>query len=250
MPGVSTEMKNSLGKTLTTLTKVTVPKLDTAAKKIDDLLGTPSVDAGNLDKLKETLKELAERQKNLAVGGTEDKRYQTLRADINKAQTDATKMLGRLQREYRAFADSLRADPLALYRLLGIDVPNASLPPVVTSQNVQQLSGKTPAQVVALLESTWPGTDWEFFDVPGGSIVGNGVLSFFPRGAVVGGIGHDDALVAPDDRLALEQLERGFAQTDGRRWIVGPGCSIHPQTPPERLVAIRESLLRHAGRTS
>ena len=83
---------------------------------------------------------------------------------------------------YRAFADSLRADPLALYRLLGIDVPNASLPPVVTAQNVQQLSGKTPAQVVALLESTWPGTDWEFFDVPGGSIVGNGVLSFFPRG--------------------------------------------------------------------
>lgn len=100
MPGVSTEMKNSLGKTLTTLTKVTVPKLDTAAKKIDDLLGTPSVDAGNLDKLKDSLKELAERQKNLAVGGTEDKRYQTLRADINKAQTEAAKMLGRLQREY------------------------------------------------------------------------------------------------------------------------------------------------------
>jgi uroporphyrinogen decarboxylase len=75
-------------------------------------------------------------------------------------------------------------------------------------------------------------------------------LSFFPRGAVVGGIGHDDALVAPDDRLALEQLERGFAQTGGHRWIVGPGCSIHPQTPPERLVTIRETLLRQAGRTT
>jgi hypothetical protein len=36
--------------------------------------------------------------------------------------------------------------------------------------------------VVALLESTFPGTDWEFFDVPGGSILGNPVLSFFPRG--------------------------------------------------------------------
>ena len=74
--------------------------------------------------------------------------------------------------------------------------------------------------------------------------------SFFARGAVVGGIGHDDALIAPDDRLALEQIERGFAQTGGTRWIVGPGCSIHPQTPPERLDTIRESLIRHAGRTS
>ena len=27
-----------------------------------------------------------------------------------------------------------------------------------------------------------PGTDWEFFNVPGGSILGNQVLSFFPRG--------------------------------------------------------------------
>jgi hypothetical protein len=53
---------------------------------------------------------------------------------------------------------------------------------VVTADNVQQLSGKTPAQVLAILESTFPGTDWEFFDVPGGSIVGNRVLSFFPRG--------------------------------------------------------------------
>jgi uroporphyrinogen decarboxylase len=73
---------------------------------------------------------------------------------------------------------------------------------------------------------------------------------FFTRGAVLGGVGHDDALVAQDDSLALAQLERGFAQTGGRRWIVGPGCSIHPQTPPERLLALRESLMRHAGRIS
>jgi outer membrane receptor protein involved in Fe transport len=83
---------------------------------------------------------------------------------------------------YKSFADALRANPLYLYQLLGIGVPNPSVPPIVTSDNVQQLSGKSPAQVVALLESTFPGTDWEFFDVPGGSIVGNRVLSFFPRG--------------------------------------------------------------------
>jgi len=63
------------------------------------------------------------------------------------------------------------------------------------------------------------------------------------RGAVIGGIGHDDALVAADDTLALEQLERGFALTGGRRWIVAPGCSIHPSTPPERLDALREAVL-------
>lgn len=66
------------------------------------------------------------------------------------------------------------------------------------------------------------------------------------RGAVIGGIGHDDALVAADDALALAQLERGFALTGGRRWIVAPGCSIHPATPPERLDALREAVLARA----
>ena len=83
---------------------------------------------------------------------------------------------------YRAFADALRADPFALYRLLGIPVGDPLRPTVVTSDNVQQLSGRSPQQVLALLEATWPGTDWEFFDVPGGSLLGNRVLSFFPRG--------------------------------------------------------------------
>jgi uroporphyrinogen decarboxylase len=66
------------------------------------------------------------------------------------------------------------------------------------------------------------------------------------RGAVIGGIGHDDALVAADDALALSQLERGFALTGGRRWIVAPGCSIHPNTPPDRLEALREAVLARA----
>jgi hypothetical protein len=83
---------------------------------------------------------------------------------------------------YRPFADALRGDPFALYRLLGIPVGDPSRPTVVTADNVQQLSGRTPQQVLALLEATWPGTDWEFFDVPGGSVVGNRILSFFPRG--------------------------------------------------------------------
>ncbi|HTI38063.1 MAG TPA: TonB-dependent receptor [Vicinamibacterales bacterium] len=83
---------------------------------------------------------------------------------------------------YTGFANALRNDPLALYKLLGIAVADPSKPPVVTSDNIQQLSGKSAAQALALLESTYPGTDFEFFDVPGGSIVGNRVLSIFPRG--------------------------------------------------------------------
>jgi outer membrane receptor protein involved in Fe transport len=83
---------------------------------------------------------------------------------------------------YRPFADALRANPYYLYQLLGVAVTNPSAPPIVTADNIQELSGKSADQAIALLESTFPGTDWEFFDVPGGSIVGDRVLSFFPRG--------------------------------------------------------------------
>jgi len=85
---------------------------------------------------------------------------------------------------YSGFAAALRADPLALYKLLGIAVSDPSTPPVVTADNIQQLSGLTPDQAVAILEQAFPGTAWAFFNVPGGSIVGNRVLSFFPRGTL------------------------------------------------------------------
>ena len=85
---------------------------------------------------------------------------------------------------YKQFATDLRADPLALYKLLGIAVSDAARAPVVTADNIQQLSGKTAAQAVAVLDAKYPGTDFRFFDVPGGSSVGNRVLSFFPRGAL------------------------------------------------------------------
>jgi hypothetical protein len=100
MPGVSDQMKNSIGVTLTKISTVTIPKINIAIKKVTDLTGGDSADTANLATLKEQLETLAERHKNLAVGGLDDKRYQTLRADIQKAQLAATKMLGRVQREY------------------------------------------------------------------------------------------------------------------------------------------------------
>jgi hypothetical protein len=85
---------------------------------------------------------------------------------------------------YKQFATDLRNDPLALYKLLGINVTDPTKAPVVSADNIQQLSGKTADQAVALLQARYPGTGWRFFDVPGGSIVGNRVLSFFPRGDI------------------------------------------------------------------
>src|SRR5207247_8995752 len=111
---------------------------------------------------------------------------------------------------YRGFADSLRADPLALYKLLGIRVSDPSVPPVVTADNIQQLAALSPAQAVALLERTFPGTDFEFFDVPGGSIVGNRVLSFFPRGPL--GLSRDVSRYAEDRTPSTNAFNIGVEQ--------------------------------------
>lgn len=83
---------------------------------------------------------------------------------------------------YGRFAADLRADPLSLYKLLGIPVSEPTTVPVVTADNILALSGKTPAQALALIAEAYPGTDFRFADVPGGSIVGDRVLAFFPRG--------------------------------------------------------------------
>ena len=69
---------------------------------------------------------------------------------------------------YTPMANALRADPLALYKLLGISVSNPNVPPVVTAANIQQLSGLTADQAIAKLKTAFPGTDWQFFNVPGG----------------------------------------------------------------------------------
>ncbi len=130
-------------------------------------------------------------------------------------------------RAYRGFADALRANPLYLYQLLGIAVPNASAPPVVTADNVQQLSGKTPAQVVALLESTFPGTDWEFFDVPGGSIVGNRVLSFFPRGPLA--FSRDVSVYSQDRTPWTNAFNAGIEQQIGGDFSVS-AMYVHRRT--------------------
>jgi len=59
-------------------------------------------------------------------------------------------------------------------------------------------------------------------------------------GAVMRGVGQEDALQAASPEGVLRQLEDGLEQTGGRQWIVAPGCSIPPRTPPENLRAVRD----------
>lgn len=97
--------------------------------------------------------------------------------------------------------------------------------------------------LAALTDYPVAGFSWAATE-PGNLTLEQGLRVF--KGAAIGGIGHEDALVAPDDRLALAQLESGFNQTAGRRWIVAPGCSILPTTPQARLEVLREAVLSHA----
>ncbi len=57
-------------------------------------------------------------------------------------------------------------------------------------------------------------------------------------GAVMGGISQDEALVAADPAQAVAEFRRGSEQTQGRRWLVAPGCSIPPVVPAANLEAV------------
>ena len=59
------------------------------------------------------------------------------------------------------------------------------------------------------------------------------------KGAVMGGISHDGALVDPGPERALEEFRVALEATGGRRWLAAPGCSIPPATPPATLAALR-----------
>lgn len=60
--------------------------------------------------------------------------------------------------------------------------------------------------------------------------------------AVMGGISQEGALLAGDPAAARAEVEAGLRATGGRRWLVAPGCSIRPTTPPENLSAVRDAV--------
>jgi uroporphyrinogen decarboxylase len=63
-------------------------------------------------------------------------------------------------------------------------------------------------------------------------------------GAVMGGIAHEGSLQQLETAPVLAELESGFEQTGGRRWLAAPGCSIPPSTRPELLQALRGAIER------
>jgi uroporphyrinogen decarboxylase len=62
------------------------------------------------------------------------------------------------------------------------------------------------------------------------------------RGAVMGGISHDDALAHHDSSRAVSEYRRALEVTGGRRFLAAPGCSIPPATPAAHLQAVREAV--------
>lgn len=81
---------------------------------------------------------------------------------------------------------------------------------------------------------SWAATD------PSNPTLGQGLK--LVKGAVVGGISQEGALVSKDPNAAVEEFHRGWEQTGGRRWLVAPGCSIPPDTPPANLRAVRDAV--------
>lgn len=61
-------------------------------------------------------------------------------------------------------------------------------------------------------------------------------------GAMMGGISHMEALQDRDPQAAVREYQVGLKATGGRRWLVGPGCSIPPETPAANLQAVRAAV--------
>ncbi len=66
-------------------------------------------------------------------------------------------------------------------------------------------------------------------------------LSRLP-GAVMGGISQEGALRDADPARAIAEYGRGLEMTGGRRWLVGPGCSIPPSASPATLAALAAAI--------
>jgi uroporphyrinogen decarboxylase len=60
--------------------------------------------------------------------------------------------------------------------------------------------------------------------------------------AVMGGISQEGALLTGDEAAVRAEYEAGLRATGGRRWLVAPGCSIRPTTPPANLLAVRDAV--------
>jgi len=105
MPGVSTEMKEQLGKNVETL-KAAIGKIDIAARTFHTLANREPTAQHEITDIKAKLTDLTRRQTNLAVGGTDDSRYNTLRDEIRDANAAAPKLEKKIEAETETFKET------------------------------------------------------------------------------------------------------------------------------------------------
>lgn len=60
--------------------------------------------------------------------------------------------------------------------------------------------------------------------------------------AVMGGINQETTLLNGSPAQVAAEVQEALDQTNGQRFLLGPGCSISPQTPKANLEAAREAL--------
>jgi len=61
----------------------------------------------------------------------------------------------------------------------------------------------------------------------------------FLNKTVLGGVNHQKELLDPDPTQVTEQAIQQRSKMEERRWMLGPGCSIPPETPPSNLARLR-----------
>jgi uroporphyrinogen decarboxylase len=60
--------------------------------------------------------------------------------------------------------------------------------------------------------------------------------------AVIGGISEDTTLLKGSPNQVQEEVAQALEQTGGKRFLLGPGCTISPETPAKNIEAIRRVL--------
>ncbi|MGI8562133.1 MAG: uroporphyrinogen decarboxylase family protein [Candidatus Dormibacter sp.] len=60
--------------------------------------------------------------------------------------------------------------------------------------------------------------------------------------AVLGGVEQRKTLLAGPDEAVREQVREAVRETGGRRFLLGPGCSVPPRAKPERLDVMMQAL--------
>lgn len=65
-------------------------------------------------------------------------------------------------------------------------------------------------------------------------------------GLLIGGVSHQ-ALTAPTPEVLLGEARQARAATDGRRWVLGPNCSIPVATREASILALREAIVAGLG---